>query len=486
MGIIDLQRGLAEVGRIRLGEKVQASNGRQRPAKLDRFRFTSKSRRAIEAAADAYGGTVEEWRDAPSDAEQWQVKIEAADLAVLLPPSDLAWDQWYELWNSAGVCIRRCDGRTDHRTGNECECNPEERDCTAHTRLSLMLTELRGIGLWRVESSGYYAARELKGAVEILSMAAARGQLVPARLRLDHRERRSIDPQTDQLRVFKFVVPVLDIDASLEQLGIVAGRQPAAEIGGTPVGEIGRPGFTPVSDQPALESAPVPSVAEQVAAVDDLPPARRRTAPEIPTTGVEPRPATDVGPPPKPPTVRPSVGREAPTADGHLSVASAAQILDVPKARVLRHARSIATDQGIAPPRGPEDELPASVLAALGIDTAETATAEPDEPVRDDEPEDRRRRHRHLMALARECWSKEDGYDDDTRADLRHALIYIATSERTTSANDLTDDEQRKVVLWLKDLREGHFTLEHGGQEIRVLKGDERVTIPLEQIRGGD
>ncbi len=45
--IIDLQRRLREVGRIRIGEKVATSNGRSRPSKLSTFRFTSRDRQVI-------------------------------------------------------------------------------------------------------------------------------------------------------------------------------------------------------------------------------------------------------------------------------------------------------------------------------------------------------------------------------------------------------------------------------------------------------
>ena len=41
MAIVDLQRRLQEIGRIRIGQQVK-SNGKSRPAKLDRFRLTSR------------------------------------------------------------------------------------------------------------------------------------------------------------------------------------------------------------------------------------------------------------------------------------------------------------------------------------------------------------------------------------------------------------------------------------------------------------
>ena len=47
-----------------------------------------------------------------------------------------------------------------------------------------MIRDLPGLALWRLDTQGWYAARELAGAVEILTMAAGRGLMIPARLLL--------------------------------------------------------------------------------------------------------------------------------------------------------------------------------------------------------------------------------------------------------------------------------------------------------------
>ena len=44
---IVLQRRHAELGRIRLGYKAETNGGGTRPAKLERFRFTSANERYI-------------------------------------------------------------------------------------------------------------------------------------------------------------------------------------------------------------------------------------------------------------------------------------------------------------------------------------------------------------------------------------------------------------------------------------------------------
>lgn len=265
MAIVDLQRGIQEAGRIRIGQKVPAKNG-SRPAKLDTFRLTSADRRRIEQAAEVYGGTLSEW-DAPAG-KQWQVITECDVLDVVVPPSDLSFSQHYELW-SAGGCQRRCDGVTEQLSQGPCRCDPDRRECDIHTRLSVLLRDLPGLGVWRLDTQGYYAARELLGVVEVLQIAAGRGALLPARLRLDQRSvKRPGENGKPETR--RFAVPMLDVDISPAQL-LAGSAQPI------PLEQAARPALTPVPQLPST----APSIAEQSAP----PPARTTTATEIPASG---------------------------------------------------------------------------------------------------------------------------------------------------------------------------------------------------------
>ena len=278
MTILDLQRRLAEVGRIRIGQQVPTSNGKTRPAKLATFRLTSADRTRIDQAAALYGGTVAQWQ-APAG-PQWEVITQSDALDVIVPPSDMAFSQHYELW-SAGGCQRRCDGRNEAISQGPCLCDPEQRDCNIHTRLSVMLRDLPGLGVWRIDTSGYYAAVELQAAVEVVQLAAGRGQMLPARLRLEQRQvKRQVDGKA-QTR--NFPVPVLDIEISPGQL-FSGSTATAGQIEDVP-----RPALTPVPA--SLPSGPATSVADQVAAHDQSPPPRRRSnaAAPIPPTSIEPR-----------------------------------------------------------------------------------------------------------------------------------------------------------------------------------------------------
>ena len=283
MTILDLQRRIAEVGRIRIGQQVAGNNGRKRPEKLTTFRLTSSDRTRIDQAAQLYGGTVQQW-DAPAG-KQWEVVTETDSLNVIVPPSDMCFSQAYELW-SGGGCARRCDGYNESISQGPCVCDPEKRECSIHTRLSVMLADLPGLGVWRIDTSGYYAAVELQGAVNVIQMAAGRGQMLPARLRLEQRMVKRLGEGTR-----RFAVPVLDVEISPAQLlgGSAPQPQPVLVEQGTgrvlePTVE--RPALTPVPD--SVPEHPVASIADQAAPIDDKP-KRRSSTPAVPKTGIAPR-----------------------------------------------------------------------------------------------------------------------------------------------------------------------------------------------------
>lgn len=281
MPIIDLQRRIREIGRIRIGQTVRTGNGRGRPAKLESFRLTSRDATVIRAAADLWGGTAQTW-DAP-DGQQWEVITDTAELAVVVPPGDMAFSQWYEQW-TAGGCKVRCDGAHDIVRDTACDCDPERRACSIHTRLSVMLPDLPGVGVWRLETHGYYAAGELAGVVELCQQAMAAGTMLPARLRLEQR-RVVRDGKTN-----KFNVPTLDLDVHVGTLqAITTGAEPPAALAP-------RPRFEPVGELP---EAPTVSIADQLAEVAEPKPkpTRRNAAQPMKSTGVAPRTAAEAGGP---------------------------------------------------------------------------------------------------------------------------------------------------------------------------------------------
>lgn len=105
--IIDLQRRLVEVGRLRMGHQVAAGNGR-RPAKLEHWRITSRDQARLLAAAELYGGTVQPWAERDGEFELF---TKTSELPIMLIPGQTL-SAWYELW-SGGGCQRRCDGERE-------------------------------------------------------------------------------------------------------------------------------------------------------------------------------------------------------------------------------------------------------------------------------------------------------------------------------------------------------------------------------------
>ena len=66
--------------------------------------------------------------------------------------------------------------------------------------------------MFRLESHGYYAAVELSGTASMLEAATARGQLLPARLRIDQRAK------VEGGKTTRYAVPVVDIDVTVRHV----------------------------------------------------------------------------------------------------------------------------------------------------------------------------------------------------------------------------------------------------------------------------
>jgi hypothetical protein len=247
--ITDLQVRMREIGRIRTGVQVEGRGGKRRPAKLETFRITASRRELLEEVARVYGGTVEPWPE-----HGFQLTTTADQLDVIIPPGQ-AISQWYELWGGGG-CLRRCDGVTadvieeirGRRTDDQgprtetvrraCLCPQDgvERRalaakgeaCKPTTRLSVILPLVPDLGVWRLESHGFYAAVELGPSVDLLAAASQRGIFVDARLRLEQREQKRPGQPTKRYAVPVLELPkvrVADVMAAVAERS-VGGRRP--------------------------------------------------------------------------------------------------------------------------------------------------------------------------------------------------------------------------------------------------------------------
>jgi hypothetical protein len=240
MGIIDLQRRFVEVGRIRAGAK----SAKGAPTKLSHWRLTSANRQALDAAAGIYGGEVREWAGAPNPG-MYELFTESDTLRILVPPSAEPYTLWYESW-SGGGCDKRCDGERDIVNDAPCSCIPDDRKCKPTLRVSVMLPDLPGLGVWRWEGHGINAALELPATLDLLAHAVSRGEFLPGFLRL---EQRSTKKKGEGTR--RFAVPVIDLATTLDEVSRALG----APMGTTP----GIAAPAPEAERPALE-APAPEV----------------------------------------------------------------------------------------------------------------------------------------------------------------------------------------------------------------------------------
>lgn len=271
------QQQFRPIGRIRTGHQVEFTRGNgskgMRPARLDTFRLTSADEEMLQRAAAVYGGTVEEWPDAP-DGDSLQLVTEARELEVLVPGGQPL-SQWYEMW-SGGGCLRRCTGAVETLTGSACLCpaDPGDRSelaskgsaCKPTTRVNLLLPDM-DVGAWLLVTHSYYAAVELPPVVSLLaSMASSMNRPVPAKLWIDQREiKRPNQPPKD------FSVPA--IRTPVTWAGLLGSGDATRALGG----------YTPA--QLPSGDTPLPDDAEE-AVIRDVDPTPARPAAPRPSTGL--------------------------------------------------------------------------------------------------------------------------------------------------------------------------------------------------------
>ena len=263
MPVVDLQRRSQQIGRIRIGHQVRAANGKMRPERLTNFRFTTASKTTADAIADLYGGTVRPWEG------QFEVITEKSEIGVTVPPRDAVISQWYEMW-TAGGCQRRCDSQHEQISGGPCRCphaaDPSDADevaamaleraalhkadpskaCGLVTRINVMIPDLPGLGVFRLDTGSFYAAGGSGDKADLMEMARAHNVFLPAMLRIEWRKRVAGGKTTT------YPVPVLEIlstfraiaSGQLEAAGITAQLPPApgeTRLAITAAGESARP-----------------------------------------------------------------------------------------------------------------------------------------------------------------------------------------------------------------------------------------------------
>lgn len=203
--ILTLQRQVRELGRLRAGLTVASDKpgGRDRPSSSKTWIATSLNRTYIEAAAEVWGGRAEEWQPLGNRPKEWRVITTRPVIDAILPPGDPL-SQAYEMWTGGG-CQRRCDGEREQRSDSPCLCvaqfgtnfhevpvlgqDKKPQRCQINTRLSVFLPELPDIGIWRVETHGYWPSVHITGYVETIKALVGEQVMVPITMGIDPKTR---------------------------------------------------------------------------------------------------------------------------------------------------------------------------------------------------------------------------------------------------------------------------------------------------------
>lgn len=211
--IITMQRQARELGRLRSGY-TDTTGTKPRPVKSETWIVTSHSEDYVRAAAELWGGNPEKWQPLGNGAAQWRVITTTSAIDAILPPGDPL-SQTYELW-SRGGCARRCDGVTELLTDTDCKCLADfgsdfhlmakDKRCSPTSRLSVILPAMPDIGVWRVETHGFYAANEIAAAVDVIRAATGGTSIVPVQVRIEPRTRIS-EGKTKQFPVIVVALP---------------------------------------------------------------------------------------------------------------------------------------------------------------------------------------------------------------------------------------------------------------------------------------
>lgn len=195
--ILTMKRQAAELGRIRTGYSRPNPDPKKGPipVKSKTFVLTSHSRDYVAAAAELYGGLVEQWTPQRQSIAQWRVITKAAELRAIIPAGDPL-NQANEKWGGGG-CERRCDGETESISGKPCLClakygedwherRPDEV-CRPTSRIGVFLPDMPDLGVWRLETKSYYAADAIAGGLDTVLQATGGKGLLPVRMWIEQR-----------------------------------------------------------------------------------------------------------------------------------------------------------------------------------------------------------------------------------------------------------------------------------------------------------
>lgn len=230
------------LGTIRMGEvKPQEAKDHGRPTTADTWLITSDHKDALAdlAAHDSIGGSIVALTKSKSEVQpgrveltnsdhKWRLRTSVRELPVIVPPSEEAATQQYEIWKSQTM-VRKCDGEMcqvkeargqDFKEPEACLCRSKGKTCQLKTRAKLLIAE-GPLGSWVVRTNNEHEGIALVGSIQTCQMLAANGIMPRAKLGVawhkgDHG---------------KFPGPVLIPTSSVREFEEVQAQQQAAMIG---------------------------------------------------------------------------------------------------------------------------------------------------------------------------------------------------------------------------------------------------------------
>jgi DNA repair protein RadD len=220
MPLVNAPRLAAEVGKIRIGDRIENPHkpGEAIPHKLTKFAFTSNNPIVLRLVAERFGGTVEDWKvpatwkGTPPD-HKFRVYTEADVLPAIIRPSRVM-DTTRERWEG-GWCVRRCnsqcilmDAYNRDLVGMLARARRTtfERRDPAATRpglsgeISRIVVQIHGLpaGNWRVDTKAFYGPAGIRDLSDFLEECGRGTQPIPVMLRLQQNTARVIGPGKDR------------------------------------------------------------------------------------------------------------------------------------------------------------------------------------------------------------------------------------------------------------------------------------------------
>ena len=186
---------LARLGKVRLGIKVQSASGATYPRQVDYFVVNEDDATSAESAAsfhDVYGAEPRELDIAfpTEDPEEWagqwlRMYTQSWGLAcrgngdVATAKIDPETGTWVNR-DSKDFVLREITG-----CGETCpNYQSKPQRCRPVMTLSFLLPDVRGLGVWQIDTSSFHSMRAVNSQVKLIKALVGRIALVPLKLRI--------------------------------------------------------------------------------------------------------------------------------------------------------------------------------------------------------------------------------------------------------------------------------------------------------------